>query len=494
MRFRKFFCTVILTAGMASQAQAFQFRLVGDRLWLKADQTPLHDVLMAFARSGVRVQVDPRIDATVTGKLSNEDVEAALGKLLESYGYVLFWDVMKGPLGSFPKLDEIKVFLPGNEEGVRPLQGVSDNLETATGPTGGPVFVRDEILLGVKAGSRLDDLKLLLDQIGGTLVGGLSEIGVYQVRLPPGTNIPDLVAQLSRNPLVAHVEPNYVTRVPSAQRQQGAAGNSAAGQVSVASPGKDAAAVAILDSGLLPVSGLDDAVIARFDALNPSRALGDSVGHGTQMAMIAAGAVDPGGLSGEAGESVPVVAIRAFDDNGNASYYGLMSSIDYAVQQKARVINLSWGSDTDSAFLSAAVAYAQAKGLIVVAAAGNEATGKAVYPAAYPGVVAVAALGADGNTWKNSNYGNFVTLAAPGLASFPVGHNGPPGSYAGTSISSAYTARALSLYLSQHPGATGPQAIKALEQALTDRGTKGRDATFGFGALDQSALGRLLQK
>jgi hypothetical protein len=131
--------------------------------------------------------------------------------------------------------------------------------------------------------------------------------------------------------------------------------------------------------------------------------------------------------------------------------------------------------------------------LIVVAAAGNEPTGKAVYPAAYPGVVAVGAVDADGQLWSQSNYGPFISLAAPGTAKFPVGHNGPPGAYAGTSISSAYVTRALSLYLTRHPKATRQEALTALRDALSDAGAAGRDNQYGHGVLDAHALVRLLK-
>ena len=492
MMIKRWLWIIALGLSYAMSAGAFQFRLQGDRLSLKADHTPMNDILLAFARSGVKVQVDPGLDATVTGRLTNEDVEKALGTLLESYGYVLLWDVIDGPLGPFPKLAEIRVFQPGQEEKVRPLAGVSDNLEVITGPSGrGPAFVKDEILIGVKEGTRLDDFKLLLDQIGGVLINGIPELGIYQVRLPPGTNIPDLVAQLSRNPMMAVVEPNYVTRVPAPQAVGSSVATASAGAASLDAPAKGAASVAILDSGLLASAGLDDVVVGRYDALNPDRDLGDAVGHGTQMAMIAAGAVQPDGEKGESG-AVPVVAIRAFDDNGNASYFSLMRSIDYAVQQKAKVINLSWGSDTDSEFLKSAIGYAQKKGLIVVAAAGNDPTGKAVYPAAYPGVVAVSALDGENAVWEKSNYGDFVALAAPGTANFSVGNKGPAGAYAGTSIASAYTARALALYLTQHPKATRQEALAALKQSLTDRGTAGKDNYYGYGALDAAAMARLL--
>ena len=91
-----------------------------------------------------------------------------------------------------------------------------------------------------------------------------------------------------------------------------------------------------------------------------------------------------------------------------------MRSMAYAMEKGARVINMSWGTEVKSDFLATAVAYAQSKGAILVASAGNEPTQKAMYPAAYRDVVAVSALDADGKLWKSSNYGDFVSVAAPG--------------------------------------------------------------------------------
>jgi len=97
---------------------------------------------------------------------------------------------------------------------------------------------------------------------------------------------------------------------------------------------------------------------------------------------------------------------------------------------------------------------ATARGLVIVASAGNEPTGKPVYPAAYPSVIGVGALEPHGKTWENSNYGNFVALYAPGFANLPVGHKGDPGLYAGTSISTAFVANSIAGYLSENPAAT----------------------------------------
>jgi thermitase len=124
------------------------------------------------------------------------------------------------------------------------------------------------------------------------------------------------------------------------------------------------------------------------------------------------------------------------------------------------VMSLSWGSEKRSDFLEKILDYAAAKGMIIVASAGNEPTGKPVYPAAYPSVIGVGALYPNGKTWEKSNYGSFVGLYAPGFAALPVGYNGDPGIYGGTSISAAFVANRIANYLSKYPESS-IQQIKA---------------------------------
>jgi hypothetical protein len=205
------------------------------------------------------------------------------------------------------------------------------------------------------------------------------------------------------------------------------------------------------------------------------------------MALIASGAVQPAGVPADP-NGVPILAIRAFDDAGYASNFSLMNSIDYAITKGARVLSMSWGTETDSAFLQRAVADAQRRGMVVVAAAGNEPHGRPVYPAAYPGVIGVSAMNTDGSLWEKSNYGKAVYAAAPGRATFPVGHEGPPGSYAGTSIGAPYVAREISKYLAAKPDATVNDVVRDFRNALTDSGDKGKDPKYGYGAFDAAAM------
>ena len=489
MRVRHLIFAVLALLLCAGPTSALYVRLHGEFISITANQEPLVDILMRLAQSGVNVRIDPQVQGKVTAQVKDADVQEVMDELLGRFGYVLIWNVIEGPLGPIPKLGEIQVFFPGKKQKIQPLLGTNSNYEVASGPSGGAEFVRDEILIGFKPGTRRDEVDLLLAQIGGTPLDSVPGLGIYQIRLMPGANVPALVQQLEKNPIVSEVEPNYIVDAPDPVVEK--SDTSAAGSVSVPPPLENVSPLAILDSGLMAGGDLGKVVVGRYDATNPDRPLGDSLGHGTQMALIAAGAVSP--QEGTDSLSVPLVAIRAFDDNGRASNFGLMRSMGYALEKGARVINMSWGTETKSDFLATSVAYAQSKGAILVASAGNEPTQRAMYPAAYRDVVGVSALGADGNVWKSSNYGNFVFVAAPGTATFPVGYKGAPGAYEGTSISSAYVSRALTLYFAKHPKATASEAVQALRDSLTDTGATGRDAQYGYGSLDAAAMGRLLR-
>lgn len=472
------FCGLFLAIFfIAANVSALYFRLDGNRLWLQAQRTPLVDVLDQFSRAGVDVRLDPSIQSAVSGVVLGQDIDEALESLLEGYDYLLTWKMLSGPLGRVPKLKEIQVFMPGSAASARPIPKKSTNFDATRGVAGtSPEFVKDELLVGARPGTHYAQFQNLLDQIGGMIVEADAATGVYLIRFPPGTNVEALLAQLARNPLIAHAELNYVTRLPAGPS------SGLPALPAVSPPADGSIPVAVLDSGLDPKAGLSPLVSAGWDAVDPDRALADPDGHGTQMAILASGLLAADGLS-SSGQALPLVSVRAFDQDGKTSSFALMQALAYAAKAGAKVVNMSWGSDVDSEFMRAAVQTAAKQGLLLVAAAGNEPTGLPVYPAAYAEVIAVGGIGADGQPWVLSNHGDFVDLSASAAATLPSG------SYVGTSISSAAVANALAQYMNRHPSATAAAAFAALKQALSPPPGAG----YGSGILDAAALARFLK-
>lgn len=435
-----------------------EVRITGEKFSLHADKTPLRDILQHIAASGVRVRVDPELNPDISASFKDRDLQKGLDSILKTLNHVLIWDSLEVAQGRIFRLAEIQVFMPGKKERMKTLKKNS-GLAVVKNPKNGSLFVKDEILLRLATGMRFSDFRKLIEKIGGTVIEKNAALGIYKIRLPENTDVPALTDMISKYPGVRKAEPNYAYHIGiSKELFPSLLGDD------VISPSGGAVPVAILDTGLSPVSSLDNVVKASLDALNPDEPISDDKGHGTQMALIASGLVQPYGVTAASENNPSIISIKAFDENGFTSNFGIMRSLDFAIENGARVASLSWGSETESEFLEDALNYADSKNLIVVAAAGNEATGKPFYPAAYSSVIGVGALKPDGTSWENSNYGSFVDISAPGFASLPVGYKGDPGTYAGTSISTAYTANRIAGYLAEHPKATKQQVLAALKE------------------------------
>lgn len=440
---------LILLAAFCSRAAVQEFQIDQDRLWLTANNEPLPDLLQHFAAAGVDVQIDPNIRKMVSGVWKNEDMEVVLQKILSPSDYLLDWRRESGPLGSWIRLTGIQVFHKGDPGSARPLL---TNRRIEQSVDGAHRFFAREILVAFGPNSTMDDLRALLSRTGGSIIAANEKLGVYRLLLPPGTNIPDLAAQLDNDERIAFAEPNYIYDLPKTSIDPSAA---TVDQWD-APQGDRAISVAVLDSGLTPDTSLSAAVINSFDATDPDAPLvTDAVGHGTLMARLAAGQLDP--YARPVGEGVPVVAIKAFADDGSADSFTLMNAMTYAVENSAGPLSLSWGSETPSPLMKNAINYAVASGQPIFAAVGNENTGRPMYPAAYPGVIGIAAGTEGGQYTDYSNRGDFVDLIAPGSA----------GGSQGTSVATAYIAHVAAQYMRHHPGADVKAAL--IDAAGPDR-------------------------
>ena len=452
-------CTLPAFFLWAWETAALEVSMEGDRLSVHADQVHLQAILARIAGLGVKVRIDAEINPVVSASFDDRDLQKGLASILKSTNHALLWKSVEGPLGSIQRLAEIQVFRPGKKRLMKPLVERS-NLSIVKDPRSGALYVANEILLRLEPGMTPEAFMALLKQWGATVVDSYPPLALYKVRVPDGTDVPALAEQISRHPGLAKAEPNFAYPIaPPYTSEQGAAPLHRRGE----SSGAGTVPIAILDSGLSPDAGLDDHVLASLDAFETAEPISDPLGHGTQMALVASGVVKPHGVSVEGDFDNPIIPIKAFDENGYTTNHAVMRSIDFALANGARVMSLSWGAETDSAFLGEAFRYAESKDMIILASAGNEPTGKAIYPAAYSSVIGVGALGPDGERWEKSNYGDFVTLAAPGFATLPVGYKGDPGTYAGTSISTAYVANRVANYLSQNPEASVKEILRSFQ-------------------------------
>ncbi|HYL52800.1 MAG TPA: S8 family serine peptidase [Acidimicrobiia bacterium] len=262
--------------------------------------------------------------------------------------------------------------------------------------------------------------------------------------------------------------------------------------------------VAVVDTGVLAAhEDLAGAVVAGTDLASDAHSVDpfgtgmvDPAGHGTHVAGIIGARVNNGrGIAGAA-PNVKILPVRVLDAHGTGVASNVAEGIIWAADHGARVINLSLGGGP-SPGMETAMQYANGKGAVVLAAAGNSyQSGNApTYPAAYPEAIAVASVNQSLSHSSFSNTGSYVDIAAPGEMILST-YSGSTHDYewmSGTSMATPYASAAAALIVGTNPSLSAADIERALESTARDLGAPGRDDTFGYGLIDPRAAVATLQ-
>lgn len=152
-----------------------------------------------------------------------------------------------------------------------------------------------------------------------------------------------------------------------------------------------------------------------YDFLNDDSDPMDDFGHGTHCAGIIAAVIDNStDLSGLC-HNAKIMSVKFLNSSGSGPTDAAVDSVYYAVENGADVISNSWGAEYYSDTLETAFEYAYSQGVICVAAAGNENSSSQFYPAYFDNIISVAATNSSDQKASFSNYGDWITLAAPGV-------------------------------------------------------------------------------
>jgi hypothetical protein len=204
-------------------------------------------------------------------------------------------------------------------------------------------------------------------------------------------------------------------------------------------------------------------------------------GHGTFIA----------GLIALIAPEAKIMPIRAFSPDGVSDAFSVAQGIKYAVDHGARVINLSFGSTDDSQVLHDAVTYAQQRGVLLVAAVGNENKGNDLAPQ-FPAnwdldVMGVAAIDSTNRKAVFSNYGNNVSVSAPGVnlvSLYPELNNSPDyATWSGTSFAAPLASAGAALILEGDPRRNARNAIESTASGIDDK-NPGFAGKLGAGRID----------
>jgi hypothetical protein len=194
----------------------------------------------------------------------------------------------------------------------------------------------------------------------------------------------------------------------------------------------------------------------------------DDNGHGTNVAgVLDASANNSVGIAGEAFSS-PVLPVKVLDAGGSGSAATIAAGIIWAADHGARVVNLSLAGPFSQTICDA-VSYATTAGALVVAAAGNNGSPLASYPAACPGAIGVAATDSSDNVpyWSNYDSPN-VFVSAPGVSVLTTARGGGYATVDGTSIAAPYVSALAALLFSQDSQRT-PGDVKSIIAQSSDK-------------------------
>ncbi len=257
--------------------------------------------------------------------------------------------------------------------------------------------------------------------------------------------------------------------------------------------------IGVIDTGVMETyAGLLNAQIENGrNYVFPEQGRGDKIGHGTRVTSLILGTESVQG-SAPGAIVVPLVYQSRYPSgvikNGGTALLAqaMRDAIDV---YQCRILCISSGTVIDDALLRAAAAYAEEKGVVVVAAVGNDygkQPDRTYYPAGYESVIGVGAADEEGKVAAFSQRRGVFTVE-DGVKIKALTLDGTVKEFSGTSYSAARVAGVVATLFSAVPNSSPAQIRNAIALSASDEGQPGYDSTYGWGRINQEAALELLK-
>ena len=357
-----------------------------------------------------------------------------------------------------------------SEPGPPIARGADEELET----------LPDELLIANVPGRFEDGVRSLGFTIIETVPLRQLGLTVYRLRTPSGTSVDDARRLLAARYPTATVDAHHLYRTQDADDYQDRLARPLAGWQPATPECGTGLRIGMIDSA---VSVSHPALRGRRLQFRSFHKEGRRPGpseHGTAIAAMLIGRPDWGGLL----PGAELIAANMFEKNDAGRVIGsgmaLLKSIDWLVEQRVQVVNLSIAG-SDNRVVRLAFDRARRKGLLLVAAAGNWGSAtRPAYPAAYPHVMAITAFDSDRSVYAKANRGSYIDFAAPGVRVYAA----VPGGgriLSGTSFAVPYVSALVAMAV-EHGMANTPDDLREfLSGSALDLGVPGKDDVYGWG-------------
>jgi hypothetical protein len=435
--------------------------------------------LMALASLGLMLAAEPvRATGTfawdarkdqVSADLKSEDLLNVLGKVSAATGWHIYVepDVLHPVSAKFKDLspgDAMHLLFGGASFALIPSTNAAPQLYVfrtsrqnatrlvrAVSPDGKAKVIANELIVRLKPGAKIDDLARLL---GAKVIGRIGSFNAYRLQFDGADAADGARAQLASNSDVLSVDSNYsIDRPPDASQVLPMAAPQPQVQLDPPPDGCQSI-VGIVDTGAPNLGPLAQFVTKQVSVVGDAPTDPSAPPHGYSMVTTLA---NSSAAAGKGHTSVRAVLADVYGPNPTTSTFDVAQGIAAVINDGAKIVNLSLGSDADSSFLHTVIQDGASKDIVFIGAAGNTPVTTPFYPAAYPEVDAVTAMD-QGQLAAYANRGSFVTLGAPGNS--VVNYDGQSWSVTGTSASAAFTSGIAAAYLAANPCAA-PSSIQS---------------------------------
>jgi hypothetical protein len=427
MRYTKSFLFMALALcvwaqGRATTTDTLAWEKSADRVSADIHGEALHPLLEDIAhQTGWHILVEPGCDQLADVKFNNLPPGDALKKLLGNLNYALV------PQASGP--DILYVF--------------TTTMQAATQPVATTIakhrHVANQLLVKLKPGV---DADTFAKAVGAKVIGRNDKLHMYLLEFADATATDAALPQMQdNNSDVDAVSYNNILDSPVVPRAIASAPISLPA-LTLNAPSANSSAsplIGLIDTVYQPSGTPVDAIMMPQISVVGSSATGsgsavnpDSFGgvkpmsvtatvptHGTAMAQAIYFAL---AQATHGHTSVKILPVNVYESGDTTTSWDVALGVQAAVDNGARILNMSLGGTDDSPPLDSIIQQALAQGVVIFAAAGNTPVSSPTYPAALPGVNAVTALAAPGKLASYANFGSFVEMALPGTSFVYLGN------------------------------------------------------------------------
>jgi thermitase len=351
-------------------------------------------------------------------------------------------------------------------------------------------WAKGRLLVAPRAGLSDAEFGNVLKSINAHSLGHVKKLNMHVVSLPSGVDEVAAMKTLKANRKLKYVELDMVVKLATTVTDPSFGSSWDLPKIQAPTAWDTAngsgIVIAILDTG---VDGTHPDLAANmvpgWNFYDNNSNTSDVYGHGTMVAGTAAAAANNGTGSAGVAWGAKIMPVRISAPDGTAYWSTIAQAINWAADNGAKVVNISFSGLSGSSTIQSAAQYMRSKGGVVIVAAGNSGGLESI--AANDSLLTVSATDSSDVRASFSSYGDYVDLAAPGVNIYTTAKGGGYANASGTSFSSPVVAGTAALMLAANNKLTPTDVDSLLKNTAQDLGTAGIDPYYGSGRVNASA-------